>query len=625
MTETRRTTLEEVKVLQKYVDPYEELKGRPHERKELLKHIHGELNGSMSEFQIRTWINYRIYTKRHSEQQGNSCSSTYQNKNDLPVPFPNYQNLAPPTIAFTSTVLLNALDSSTTIYHNNCVYQKRNIRNGKKYIKTIYYKCRSCPTTLKIGFKSDGDSIIKMGKTNFHTASCFVQPEVSTRVEIILNELKERAISLFRSYKGEKSSAGVAAIVAREALQHQIENPGEIQLAITQKQVQRWIDESIVVPPRKSMYNPLPESILKPDGVNEWVRYAAFYPDTIIIFFTNDAKRFASHTPRLLIDGTFKTAPSEFGQVVNGTGFDTCSKKCVPIFHALIKNGTEKMYTALFNQIFQILCFNQLDKVIFDFEIALINAIKRVFTLNSQRPLSFQGCYFHFMKCQREAMEEMYGKPLSPLCSKNISLIAEAPFLSYENLHILFNKLREETRLKKFFDYFESTWFFGGRFSPDDWNTFGKIDENYMTNDGVERFHKDMHDALHIHPSLQVFATKLYYLDLQLQGPRGEGARVDYEHDEKSAIMRIKRIIPDIEFSNINMVHENFCPKVANLTPERKKNKKKTKETKKTQKVKPKKSKNKNMINEDTVIQPCYQTIPGSIPYYPYFPYFPNY
>lgn len=66
MTETRRTTLEEVKVLQKYVDPYEELKGRPHERKELLKHIHEELNGSMSEFQIRTWINYRIYTKRHS-------------------------------------------------------------------------------------------------------------------------------------------------------------------------------------------------------------------------------------------------------------------------------------------------------------------------------------------------------------------------------------------------------------------------------------------------------------------------------------------------------------------------------------------------------------------------------
>lgn len=57
-----------------------------------------------------------------------------------------------------------------------------------------------------------------MGKTNFHTASCFVQPEVSTRAEIILNELKELAISLFRSYKGEKSSAGVAAIVAREAL-----------------------------------------------------------------------------------------------------------------------------------------------------------------------------------------------------------------------------------------------------------------------------------------------------------------------------------------------------------------------------------------------------------------------
>ena len=96
----------------------------------------------------------------------------------------------------------------------------------------------------------------------------------------------------------------------------------------------------------------------------------------IIIFATKYKEGFICKTNTWLIDGTFKTAPLGFYQILTIHGYFL--GRSYPLIYIFLKNKTEMIYTKAFIKIFEM--FNSNPKyIILDFEKALINAAEKVF------------------------------------------------------------------------------------------------------------------------------------------------------------------------------------------------------------------------------------------------------
>ena len=70
----------------------------------------------------------------------------------------------------------------------------------------------------------------------------------------------------------------------------------------------------------------------------------------IIIFATKYKEGFICKTNTWLIDGTFKTAPLGFYQILTIHGYFLC--RSYPLIYIFLKNKTEMTYTKAFNKIF---------------------------------------------------------------------------------------------------------------------------------------------------------------------------------------------------------------------------------------------------------------------------------
>lgn len=557
MAPTRRTDPQEESILMKYYDMFVKMKNHSSEKLALVEKISKEIK-SMTPLQVRTWMTNRAFRESKSSDVQMSCRKQV----NLPDSFNGMVENPPLKEITTSSALQDICRSETQIYYNQCLYQKITPKKPKKNLLTVYYKCKNCGTKLKVKMLFTGEVEIEFGKKILHNESCYNNLGANTKANIRWNEIKARAIELYRSADGKRSTAAIAAAVAREALEFQRNHPNDIQLLITEKLIRNWISEIKPVTPKSMFINPIPSEIMKPDGVNEWIRLVINYPSPIILFFTNDALSLASHTPRLLIDGTYKTRPLEFAQVLNGSGFNTSTKKYFPIFHILMKGHDISSYNRALNEVIQFLNFDQINKVIYDFDQALITAITTVFSAN-YADIKFQGCYFHFVKSLKDKLESIFGKD-SQASVKYLMILREAPFLSYQNLEILISYLRNDDSLFSFLSYWDKTWGPFGIFPPEIWSTFKKPNNNYVTNDGIERYHEEMHADLGVHPSFGEFSKKLYYLDIRCQTTstaNDQVPHVDYAHSEKDSIDRLNQLI-DITGFKVSASKKKFGVRV---------------------------------------------------------------
>lgn len=322
-------------------------------------------------------------------------------ENTLPVSFPETKPSIPLAKFQTSTALLDVCHTESQLYENQCLYQKITPKRPKKNLETIYYKCKNCGLSMKIKVLFNGEVEIEFGKKHLHNYDCYVDLNTKSTANLRWNEVKARAIQLFNDSDGKRTAASIAARISREVYEIQKQNPNDIQLLVTEKTVRNWIHEVRPVSTKSIIMNNIPQDVMKPDGINEWIRLVITYPSIIILFFTNDTIRLASHTPFLLIDGTYKTRPIEFAQVLNGSGFDSHSMRYFPLFHILMKESDVDSYNKCLNEVIQFLSFDQLDKVIFDFDSALIKAIDTVFSANFS-DIYLQGCFFHLVKAIKE-------------------------------------------------------------------------------------------------------------------------------------------------------------------------------------------------------------------------------
>lgn len=367
-----------------------------------------------------------------------------------------------------STAINRPIQSVTQLYWDGCLYNRNKNSNSTKVNKTYHFYCKGCNASLILKIQPNQTLSVELGRKTQHRPNCQVQVATKSELDVRLLELKEQD---FRKWR----------------------ESGDILL----------------------LANPIPVQFAKYKGVYKWLHKVDFDDEnTMLIFYT--AISMANTTPRLLLDGTFKTTPVQFAQVFNGCGLDTNSLRYFPIFHVLIQKADKLTYSRCLYHIIQKLHFRQLDTVLFDFEMALMQAIEFVIKVNFLN-VHLQGCFFYYLKAVREKFNDNERRRayFSP------------------KLIILIEYLNEKTQLKEFVVYWERTWSFNGLFPPKYWNASTKLDKNFIGNDGIEQTRRTMFESLGIHPSMNNFCELLCEVDQTLQNQvslNDERELTDYGH-----------------------------------------------------------------------------------------------
>lgn len=620
MCSKRITTQAELEILQKYINRYRELSDASAERDALVNQIYEELSLTMPKEKIRRWFNNKINKSIRKESQRTIDSSNPINRAEY-LPITLNASLSDKADAFPSvdTVLNYPLEAITQLYFNDCIYQKnKTLRNAKKTSRTFYFYCIKCQASIILKIQQNQELTIQYGRHSSHNDQCKVQPVLRTKLTMRLNELRDKVIRKYHDSGNPRNINKISAEFAKDCIEYMAQNPEELMPVITEELVRKWINESrpITHTPRNCLQNPIPNELMKYNG-HDWVRIIEINADNsiMIFFFRDEALKLAAFTPRLLLDGTFKTCPRGFSQVFNGCGFNSHTSRYYPLFHVLLQRADKTTYVKCLYQILQALKFRQLNKILFDFEKALIGAVEEVFKVNYKDAM-LQGCFFHYMKAIRERLELLYGKPLSEECNRHILIFDQSPFLSDQNLRILIEYMKNTSKLKEFMIYYDSTWGYGGMFPPHLWNASAKPDPNFVTNDGIERMHSSMFDELGIHPALSKFITTLYEIDSTCQATaehNREGDIIDNQHTEKEAISQIKKIIGDISFISEKIEEEPSTPVINTMT-----GKKRLKQKKKLQrKSKDISKKRKNHKSTDNTLEISHDEDPATTPNFP--------
>ena len=155
---------------------------------------------------------------------------------------------------------------------------------------------------------------------------------------------------------------------------------------------------------RASMMPPIPESFEEVDPQNEWAetwigeRFLTLNDREwgVLAYATDEDLRNLARCDTLYIDGTFKSAPNPYVQLVSGHGL--MLGRAVPFVFALLAYKTTGSYRVLLKHIKRRV--RRITgrrwrprKEVTDFELSLLNAVE------TELPLARRlGCYFHF--CQ---------------------------------------------------------------------------------------------------------------------------------------------------------------------------------------------------------------------------------
>ena len=295
----------------------------------------------------------------------------------------------------------------------------------------------------------------------------------------------------------------------------------------------------------------------------------------VLLFATADALDVLGNEKIWYIDGTFKSCPSIFYQVL--TIQCIVDSVTIPCVYALLPDKNQFTYADLYQKLRPHIASTP-EEVMVDFEQANINALKESFP-----GAHIQGCYFHFSQCiwrkiqssglqvKYQSDEEFSGKlrSLAALAFVPASLVEEA----FDNLSEVFPDTATEI-----LDYFEDN-FIGRpnpkarqgqpkrrapRFPIDLWNVYNKtVDDEPRTNNSIEGFHRGFESLVAcIHPTIWKFFAAIqkqhgmtqYKLD-QINS----GAVLSQQSSQyKDNNTRIKRIVCKFNGENI-LEYLHFC------------------------------------------------------------------
>jgi hypothetical protein len=280
---------------------------------------------------------------------------------------------------------------------------------------------------------------------------------------------------------------------------------GERTMTWTPGTVRRWIHEARLekagnddagLPALRSLMRvrkfPFPEE-------TSWLRVLPIFET--LFFMTDQGQDALRRHKDWLIDGTFRSAPGQYVQVLNvmvatSYGNATCC-------HIFMVAQDEETYLQAFSRFLEMVFPDDPQpevRVIFDFEQAEINGFRRAWEkrFGNTVGLSINGCLFHYA----QAVYRWYQKNVPSRLKKSdnmkrlLSFFLWLPHFARETVQMLMTELdQRDTKCdacKDFIAYFNRYWMQEDRFNM--WS--GQMEKRTYTTCALENFHGQLNQKI---------------------------------------------------------------------------------------------------------------------------------
>lgn len=178
----------------------------------------------------------------------------------------------------------------------------------------------------------------------------------------------------------------------------------------------------------------------------------------IIAFCTETARETITNIQTFFLDGTFSSCCKPFYQLycIHGdVNSDDNNSNIVPLIYVLMSNKQERSYERLFTSLMQNLPTWTPLTIIVDFEIAVINVIKKIFP-----DVKLLGCNFHFKQALAKKAHALQLNDIEE--KRHLAMCAALAHIKKQDiedawLHIMENAPQNDA-VTKFNDYFVAQW-----------------------------------------------------------------------------------------------------------------------------------------------------------------------
>lgn len=238
-------------------------------------------------------------------------------------------------------------------------------------------------------------------------------------------------------------------------------------------------------------------------GLEHMIRYQEVYPDRMVVIASDESVRLATTATWILIDGTFKTSPPGFKQMITLLGRDQEDEKGLffPVCHVLLTNKREETYKRMFEVLDICISLPELQVITTDFEKGLLNSV-RDWQTRSYPETTLRGCRFHFTQCLLRKYMKFHGRSLSTEQWAFIRIMMWTCFLDNDTINAMINVLESfKCNESQFLAYYRRQWM-GSDFSL--WNLHDiDPDDIVTTNNAIESFHSVLDDGLPKGPTIE--------------------------------------------------------------------------------------------------------------------------
>ncbi|ETP53784.1 hypothetical protein F442_01334 [Phytophthora nicotianae P10297] len=221
----------------------------------------------------------------------------------------------------------------------------------------------------------------------------------------------------------------------------------------------------------------------------------------------------------LFVDGTFRSAPKGYHQVVTLMMYDPLTELLVPLFFTLTTSKTQDSYKKFFYCVkFAVGKKPSPIDIVCDFEAAIIFAIREHFPKTK-----IIGCLFHFKQACRRKMKAYWlpddeAEIAMAFGVLDMLTVVNPDKISVRGVAWVKAKIKQRCEAKgvpysrekwrQFWQNFERTWL--EQYPPELWNIFN-VERKIVnqTNNPLERFHRELNARLKRQPSLKRFVKTI--------------------------------------------------------------------------------------------------------------------
>lgn len=315
----------------------------------------------------------------------------------------------------------------------------------------------------------------------------------------------------------------------------------------------------------------IPDQLRKDYQGNDFFIYDSGHEDEsrFVIFSSFFKKLFIEKAKVWVIDGTFRTSPSNFYQILTVQFY--IFNKCFPGFYILMNNKKEFNYLKAFNYIKQKFLLNP-TTIITDFESTISNSFKLVFPLSTN-----YFCYFHYSQAIYRRINTLGLKKTIKndiIFKKLLNMIFFLPFFPIERILNAYKAIKEQylhyndDRINSLLSYFEKNFvglkidgsYIAPKYSIESWNVYYRTLNNIpRTTNNVEAWNRVFNEKCVIsHPNIAVVISAMLDVEesnrITLNQYIAGGYKFQQKKFEKEN--KLKLLLENIEFIKDEKVFE---------------------------------------------------------------------